>query len=43
MGNDVEIMGIKEVNEKFEIENPKQVIDYLGICLLYTSPSPRDS
>ena len=31
MGNDVEIMGIKEVNEKFEIENPKQVIDYLGM------------
>ena len=31
MGNDVEIMGIKEVTEKFEIENPKQVIDYLGM------------
>ena len=31
MGNDVEIMGVKEVNEKFEIENPKQVIDYLGM------------
>ena len=31
MGNDVEIMGIKEVNEKFEIENPKQVIDYLAM------------
>ena len=31
MGNDIEIMGIKEVNEKFEIENPKQVIDYLGM------------
>ena len=31
MGNDVEILGIKEVNEKFEIENPKQVIDYLGM------------
>ena len=31
MGNDVEIMGIEEVNKKFEIENPKQVIDYLGM------------
>ena len=31
MGNDVEIMGVKEVNEKFEIENPMQVIDYLGM------------
>ena len=31
MGNDIEIMGIKEVTEKFEIENPKQVIDYLGM------------
>lgn len=31
MGNGVEIMGVKEVNEKFEIDNPKQVIDYLGM------------
>ena len=31
MGNDVEIIGVKEVNEKFEIDNPKQVIDYLGM------------
>ena len=31
MGNDIEIMGVKEVTEKFEIENPKQVIDYLGM------------
>ena len=30
MGNDVEIMGMR-VNKKFEIENPKQVIDYLGM------------
>ena len=31
MGNDIEIMGVKEVNEKFQIDNPKQVIDYLGM------------
>ena len=32
MGNKAEIWGIKEVCEKFEISNPLQVIDYLGMC-----------
>lgn len=31
MGNDIEIWGIDEVKQKFEIENPLQVIDYLGM------------
>ncbi len=31
MGNDIEIWGIPEVLEKFEIEHPEQVIDYLGM------------
>jgi DNA polymerase-1 len=31
MGNGVEIMGVKEVLEKWEIENVKQVIDILGL------------
>lgn len=31
MGNKAEIMGVKEVCEKFEIETPKQVIDILGL------------
>lgn len=31
MGNKAEIWGVKEVCEKFEIEDPKQVIDYLGM------------
>lgn len=30
-GNDAEILGIKEVNEKFGIENPSQVIDILAL------------
>jgi DNA polymerase I len=30
-GNDVEIMGVKEVLEKWEIDNPLQVIDILGL------------
>lgn len=30
-GNDVEILGIPEVKEKFEVENPLQVIDILGL------------
>ncbi len=30
-GGDVEILGVKEVLEKYEIENPKQIIDYLGM------------
>lgn len=31
MGNDIEIWGIEEVKQKFEINNPLQVIDYLGM------------
>jgi DNA polymerase I len=31
MGNDVEIMGVKEVCAKFEIQHPLQVIDILGL------------
>lgn len=31
MGNGVEILGIKEVQEKFEVEHPEQVIDFLGM------------
>ena len=31
MGNDIEIWGIPEVLKKFEIENPLQVIDFLGM------------
>ncbi|MEL1239584.1 DNA polymerase I [Flavobacterium flavipallidum] len=31
MGNGIEIWGIPEVLEKFEIERPDQVIDYLGM------------
>jgi DNA polymerase I len=31
MGNDIEIWGVPEVLEKFEIEHPEQVIDYLGM------------
>jgi len=30
-GGDVEILGVKEVCEKFEVENPLQVIDFLGM------------
>lgn len=32
MGNKAEVWGVKEVCEKFEIEDPLQVIDYLGMC-----------
>ncbi len=32
MGNKAEIWGIEEVCKRFEIENPLQVIDYLGMC-----------
>jgi DNA polymerase-1 len=32
MGNKAEVWGIKEVCEKFEITDPMQVIDYLGMC-----------
>ena len=31
MGTGIEIWGIPEIQEKFEIERPKQVIDYLGM------------
>ena len=31
MGNDIEIWGIDEVKQKFEIENPLQVIDFLAM------------
>lgn len=31
MGNDIEIWGVKEVCEKFEVQNPIQVIDFLGM------------
>ena len=31
MGNDIEIWGIPEVLQKFEIEHPEQVIDFLGM------------
>ena len=30
-GNGIEIWGVKEVLEKFDIEHPEQVIDYLGM------------
>lgn len=31
MGNGIEIWGIKEVQQKFEVTDPKQVIDFLGM------------
>ena len=31
MGSGIEIWGIPEIQEKFEIERPQQVIDYLGM------------
>ena len=31
MGNGIEVWGIPEVQEKFEVERPEQVIDYLGM------------
>ena len=31
MGNGIEIWGVPEVQAKFEIEHPEQVIDYLGM------------
>ncbi|MCF6297670.1 MAG: DNA polymerase I [Flavobacteriaceae bacterium] len=31
MGNGIEIWDVKKVKEKFEIDHPKQVIDYLGM------------
>ena len=31
MGNGIEIWGVKEVQEKFEVQDPLQVIDFLGM------------
>ncbi len=31
MGNDYEIWGVEEVKKKFEVDNPLQVIDFLGM------------
>ncbi|SFW34316.1 DNA polymerase I [Sinomicrobium oceani] len=31
MGNGIEIWGIPEVQKKFEVETPEQVVDYLGM------------
>ncbi|WP_340075244.1 DNA polymerase I [Leptobacterium sp. I13] len=31
MGNGIEIWGVKEIQEKFEVEHPEQVIDLLGM------------
>ena len=31
MGNDVEIWGVEQVKEKFEVQSPEQVIDFLGM------------
>lgn len=31
MGNDIEIWGVEEVKQKFEIEHPSQVIDFLAM------------
>ena len=31
MGNSMEIWGVNEVKDKFEIDDPEQVIDYLGM------------
>ena len=30
-GNGIEIWGVDEVKEKFEVDHPEQVIDYLGM------------
>ena len=30
-GNDYEVLGIEEVKAKFNLDNPKQMIDYLGL------------
>ena len=32
MGNGIEIWGVKEVQEKFEVSDPLQVIDFLGFA-----------
>ncbi|MDO4229039.1 MAG: DNA polymerase I [Capnocytophaga sp.] len=31
MGNDVEVWGVEQVKEKFEVQSPMQVIDFLGM------------
>ncbi len=31
MGNDTEIWGVEQVKEKFEVQSPEQVIDFLGM------------
>lgn len=31
MGNGIEIWGVKQVKQKFEVERPEQVIDFLGM------------
>lgn len=31
MGNDIEIWGVEEVKQKFEVQNPLQVIDFLAM------------
>ncbi len=31
MGNSAEVLGVKEVKEKFQVERPEQVIDILGL------------
>ena len=31
LGNSMEIWGVEQVNEKFEVDSPNQVIDYLGM------------
>lgn len=30
-GGDIEILGVQEVKEKYEVDDPKQIIDYLGM------------
>ncbi len=30
-GSDIEILGVKEIKAKYEINDPKQIIDYLGM------------
>lgn len=41
MGNGIEIWGIPEVQEKFEVQHPEQVIDFLGMMgdSVETSPA----
>eukprot|EP01121_Diplochlamys_sp_Union-15-3_P022885 TRINITY_DN9885_c0_g1_i2.p1 TRINITY_DN9885_c0_g1~~TRINITY_DN9885_c0_g1_i2.p1 ORF type:complete len:205 (-),score=42.25 TRINITY_DN9885_c0_g1_i2:7-621(-) len=39
----LELHGLEEYKESFKKEGYDDVVDIIGICLLYTSPSPRDS